>query len=68
MIELITQIRGMSQKYNVDKEGKRHVDLTLKVEVKQGISSIPDVSKFLNKPVHLTIEELQPELIGDLPE
>ena len=65
MIELITNIKGMSQKYTVDTEGKPKVTLSLSLEVKEGIKKIPELSKFLNKPVHLNIEELQPGLLPD---
>lgn len=63
MIEIIATIGDMTQKFKTDKEGKRHVNITLKAEVKDGHKRVADIAKHLNKPVHLRIEELQPGLL-----
>lgn len=56
-------VKGISQTYSTDTEGKPKVNLTLKLEVKEGVKKVSDLSKLINKPVYLEVEELQPGLI-----
>ena len=58
-------VKGISQKYSADTEGKRHVDITLKAEVKEGVNKVADISKLINKPTYLEFEELQPGLVDE---
>lgn len=61
--ELTVLVKGISQKYTRDTEGHRHVDITIKAEVKEGIKDVAELSNLINKPVHLDFEELQPGLV-----
>lgn len=63
MIEFIAKIAGMSQKYSVDKDQNRHVHLNLKLEIKDGLDAIPDLSEYLGEALEIKMEPVQPGLI-----
>lgn len=63
MIDLTVKILAMQQKY-VAKEGEpAKVQLTVKMEVKEGVEDIARLAEVFNYPVDMKIEPVQPGLV-----
>jgi len=62
MIKFVAKVAGMSQKYTVDKDERKHTFVTLKLEVKDGFEEIPNLSEYLNKPMNVQLKPIQPGL------
>lgn len=62
MIKITAAIGDLVQKFKVDKEGKKHVSITLKLEVTEGHKSVPEIANLINKGVAINFEAIQPAL------
>lgn len=62
MVEFIAKVRGMSQKFTVDKDDKTKVTLNLSLEIRDGFESVPNLKEILNSPLEFSIEPIQPGL------
>jgi hypothetical protein len=62
MVKFIAKVRGMSQKFTVDKEDKTKVMLNLSLEIRDGHDEVPNLKEILNSPLEFNVEPIQPGL------
>ena len=62
MVKFIAKVRGMSQKFTVDKDDKTKVMLNLSLEIRDGFDEVPHHKEILNSPLEFDVEPIQPGL------